>query len=374
MRFTVSITLLAAAAAVDAAAVQEAKRWCSNRGQACDTVKRVADAFAAALESASSVTAREENGSQAAFMAKRQVDELARSIAASHNDPRGYYSALKLAHNHAAEASPEKRAAEADAEADAQGWCTGFPGQPCWKLKREAEAEAQWCTGFPGQPCWKKRTAGPEAQWCTGFPGQPCWKEKREAGAEADAEADPQWCTGFPGFPGQPCWKKRDADAEHQWCLRFPGQPCWKRDANPEAEPEADPQWCLGFPGQPCWKREATPGAAEDQKRCVAEGGSCWIAKRAAEAVVQTIEAELAYRTKRSADPAMCLRYPGSPCWKRSAEADPQWCTGFPGQPCWKRDAAAAAAACNAPDGACTIAVRDLHAMHNAARAILDNN
>lgn len=137
MRFTIPITLLAAAAAVDAAAVQEAKRWCSNRGQACDTVKRVTDAFAAALESASGIAARDdENGSQAAYMAKRQVDELARSIAASHSDPRGYYGALKLAHNRAAE--PASSVDRREADADAQAWCAGFPGQPCWKVKRDA--------------------------------------------------------------------------------------------------------------------------------------------------------------------------------------------------------------------------------------------
>ncbi|KAK4116548.1 hypothetical protein N656DRAFT_745700 [Canariomyces notabilis] len=299
MRFSLPI-LLAAAAAADAAAVQDDKRWCSTRGQACDTVKRVADAFAEALDQASSVTARAELGSHAAFMAKRQLDELALAVAASHPMPREYYDGLKLHYNRQVEPSTvNKRAAEANAEAD---------------------AEAQ-------------------------------------------------------GFPGQPCWKKRDAEAEHKWCLRFPGQPCWKRSADPAAEPEADPAMCLRFPGGSCWKREATPEAAEDQKRCAEEGGACWIAKRAAEAIVNTIEGELAYRKKRDADPALCLRYPGSPCWKRSADADPQgWCMSFPGQPCWKRDAAAAAAACNAPDGACTRATRDLHAMHNAARAILDNN
>lgn len=53
MKYTVPLTLLVAAISVDAAAIsEESKRWCSTTGQACDTVKRAADAFADALSTA----------------------------------------------------------------------------------------------------------------------------------------------------------------------------------------------------------------------------------------------------------------------------------------------------------------------------------
>ncbi|KAL2015264.1 hypothetical protein VTK56DRAFT_5934 [Thermocarpiscus australiensis] len=287
MKYTLPITLLAAAASVDASAVAvltgEDKRWCNNRGQACDTVKRAADAFVEALKSTGPL-ARDETSSESAFMAKRQVDELAMAIAASQADPTAYYTSLSLGQHFTPADDKEKR--------DPQ-WCTRFPGQPCWKEKRD-----------------------PEAQWCTRFPGQPCWKEKREP--------DPQWCT------------------------RFPGQPCWKRDAAPEPAAYGN-----RYPGHAAWARAATPEAEEDHRRCVSEGQSCWKARRAAEAVVNTIEAEGAYRAKREADPQLCLRFPGQSCWKR--EASP-------------------AAACNSPDGVCTKATRDLHAMYNLARTILESN
>ncbi|KAK4465570.1 mat-specific pheromone precursor encoded by the mfm protein [Cladorrhinum samala] len=218
MKFSLPITLLAIAA-VDAAAVQEDKRFCNTEGQACHTVARAADAFTNAIK-ASTVTARD--NSPAAVIAQRQLDELALAIAASQADPIAFYTALSL-----------------------------------------------------------------------GAPLEYTSTEKREAA----------------------------------------------------------PQWCTRFPGQPCWKRSSSPQAAEEYKRCAQEGSSCWQAKRAAEAVINTIQ--------------------NSDFAKR--EAAPQWCTRFPGQPCWKRDASPEAA-CNAPNGACTKAARDAHAMYNVARYILDTS
>ncbi|KAK3990353.1 mat-specific pheromone precursor encoded by the mfm protein [Cladorrhinum sp. PSN332] len=122
-------------------------------------------------------------------------------------------------------------------------------------------------------------------------------------------------------------------------------------EQKPTEKREAAPQWCLRFVGQSCWKRDASPEAAEEQKRCTQKGSSCWQAKRAAEAVISAIDASGDNLAKR--------------------EAEPQWCLRFVGQSCWKRNAAPEAA-CNAPDGSCTKATRDIHAMYNAARHILD--
>ena len=48
-------------------------------------------------------------------------------------------------------------------------------------------------------------------RWCY-RPGQPCWKVKRTAEALAEAEAEPE-AAADPKY--------------HRWCYR-PGQPCWK--------------------------------------------------------------------------------------------------------------------------------------------------
>jgi hypothetical protein len=223
--------------------------------------------------------------------------------------------------------------AKADPAADPEPWCR-HPGQPCWKVKRAAEAftdsikgssalaarEADpdpWCR-HPGQPCWKgKRDAAPEpAPWCR-HPGQPCWKAKRSIEELGNIIAvvtdDPEGFYNALGLEESldddnstdaSEIKKREADP---WC-RHPGQPCWKEKRDVEAQDdELAKRWCR-HPGQPCWK-----------------------AKRAAEAVVSAIDSESA-TVKREADP---------------------WCR-HPGQPCWK-------------------AKRDLHAIQNVARSLIES-
>ncbi|KAK4132372.1 hypothetical protein BT67DRAFT_87382 [Trichocladium antarcticum] len=376
MKYTLPITLLAIAASADAAAVKEEdKRWCSLNGQACDTVRRAADAFANTIKSTSGIAARDESSSETAFIARRQIDELALAIAASQADPIAFYAGVNFGqHSAAGQAAGGEKTTKR--EAGPQGWCSRFPGQPCWKREADAvdaekrDAEAQgWCSRFPGQPCWKRdfhpaKRSG--TGWCAREAGQPCWARSvdQQEFTKRDAEAEAQgWCSRF---PGQPCWKREagadadadaDADAEAQgWCSRFPGQPCWKRDFSPAVR-AAEPQHCTRFVGSSCWKRDASPEATEDHKRCTGEGQSCWKAKRAAEAVVSAIETGNTLFANFD---------------KREAEAQ-GWCSRFPGQPCWKR-AAAAEADCNGPAGACTRATRDLHAMYNAARSILEAN
>ncbi|KAL2123065.1 hypothetical protein VTJ04DRAFT_3520 [Mycothermus thermophilus] len=356
MKFTLPITLLAGLATVNAAAVADHdKRYCEVEGGACHTVKRAAHAFWVAVRDNARIPARDEVSNELSYIASRQLNELALAIAASQDDPEGYYAAIATP----TEAdTPTKREAEAS-------WCTKFLGQPCWKreaspsktdkdLPTKREAEASWCTKFLGQPCWK-REAEPskteqdqptkreaEASWCTKFLGQPCWK--REAHPEAEAEAN-GWCARS---QGQPCWKrdpeaaptKTDRDqptkreAEPSWCTKFLGQPCWKRDALSTEKREADP-FCSRFTGSSCWKRDESATALEQVKRCTEVGQACWKAKRAAAAVINAIDSGNALKLKREVDA--------------------------------KREAS-----CSGPNGICTKATRDLHAMYNAARTIIE--
>jgi hypothetical protein len=97
-------------------------------------------------------------------------------------------------------------------------------GEPCWKAKREAVAEAAPEAGN-GPSLSEKLEAGAEAH----RHGQLHWKEKREAEAEAHRR-------------GQPHWKeRREAEAEPQ----RHGQPHWKekRDASAEAQRHGRPHW-----------------------------------------------------------------------------------------------------------------------------------
>ncbi|KAG7292710.1 hypothetical protein NEMBOFW57_002748 [Staphylotrichum longicolle] len=135
--------------------------------------------------------------------------------------------------------------------------------------------------------------------------------------------------------------QKREADPG---CSSFIGMPCWKRSAEPEAEPD---RFCTRFTGSSCWKRDGSAAAADEAKRCVEEGGACWQAKRAAAAVINTIDQGNALKMARDADPGWCDQFIGMPCWKRSET-------------------------CNGPAGVCTKATRDLHAMYNAARSIIE--
>ncbi|SPQ18545.1 7f567966-09a5-4e14-a214-a23bad27a89a [Thermothielavioides terrestris] len=312
MKFTLPLTLLAVLASVDAAPAQEEdKRWCSTEGQPCDTVKRAADAFTNALRESASLAARDESSSETAHIARSQINELALAIAASQADPLAFYRALHFTAPTAttAEQPTEKR--------EAEPWCTFFLGQPCWKNKRSepAAAEAQAVS---------KREANPQHGWCTFFLGQPCWKRSEAAAAEEQAVS------------------KREAEPQHGWCTFFLGQPCWKRDAPAEDKRMADPM-CSRFVGESCYKRDGSAAAAEERKRCESEGNACWTAKRAANAVINTIDAANHQRARRMA-------------------TDPQF----------SRRAAEASFACHSPDGACNKATRDLHAMYNAARSIIE--
>jgi hypothetical protein len=395
MKFTLPITLLAVAVSVDAAAVgDQDKRYCSADGQACDTVRRAAEAFRGTIELNTNLVTRDETPSELSYIARRQLHELALAIAASHDDPAAFYASLGF--------TPAPTGTDVDGpskrEAD-PAWCTQFIGMPCWKREgtptdieqpTKREADPGWCTQFIGMPCWKRDATPTEQEqpskreahpgWCTQFIGMPCWKrdndkpdlEAREpladgctqalgqpcwardttpavhAKRDAEAEADPGWCRQFIGMP---CWKR---DAEPGWCRQFIGMPCWKRSEGSESEiskrdAEAEPdRYCTRFTGSSCWKRDGSAVAADEVKRCTSEGQACWKVKRAAAAVINAIDQGNAIKMAR--------------------DADPGWCRQFIGMPCWKR-----AATCNSPAGICTKATRDLHAMYNAARTIIES-
>ncbi|KAK1781197.1 clock-controlled pheromone CCG-4 [Copromyces sp. CBS 386.78] len=274
--------------------------------------------------------------------------------------------------------------AQPNAEAEAQ-WCQ-IHGQPCWKVKRVAEAFSTAIQGMGGLPPRDEsghlpaQVAKRQVDELAGiialtqndvnayyeslglhekFAPSTEEEKKEEKVAKREAEAEAQWCR----IHGQSCWKKREAEA--QWC-RIHGQSCWKRDALPEAEP----QWCR-IHGQSCWKkRDAAPEAAPEANPQWCQkihGQSCWKAKRAAEAVMTAIQSA-------EAESALLLRDTTFSPVDRVGKREPScWLVRLPGSStasCWKRDASPEAA-CNAPDGACTKATRDLHAMYNVARAIL---
>jgi hypothetical protein len=239
---------------------------------------------------------------------------------------------------------------EADALADSS-FCL-FPGQSCLVTKREADAsplaQCNWCT-CEGQSCWKAKReadASAEAQgnYCN-FPGQSCWKVTRAAEAFADAL-----------HASGPAVTSREADFSN-----MPGGAAFvaKRQLNSLAQlvsaSQAKPRDFYNnlnlarnfFPDQPShgmMKRD--PAAAENDKRhCASEGQTCWKVQRAAEALV------------------------GSLGTIQNEVRD----VAFETQGIFSREHADIEARCNAPEGLCTQAKRDLHAMRDLAKMIAES-
>ncbi|EOO02638.1 putative pheromone precursor protein 1 protein [Phaeoacremonium minimum UCRPA7] len=234
--------------------------------------------------------------------------------------------------NAAAIASP-------DAEANPDPWCTKH-GQSCWK-KREAEASPEaWCTKH-GQSCWKvKRVAEAFANAITSSGGV---VESREA--------------SFSNMPGNAAYNaKRAIDELAGVVAATRSEPeTFYNDLNlfEEFSPDAEPEETE--------KRDViTP--ENDKRWCTKHGQSCWKAKRAAEAIVNTIDSFA--KEARDVDFEPVAR------GKREAGPEP-WCTKH-GQSCWKREASSVEARCNELNGACSVAKRDLHAMYAAARSVLE--
>ncbi|OAQ71329.1 clock-controlled pheromone ccg-4 precursor [Pochonia chlamydosporia 170] len=279
-------------------------------------------------------------------------------------------------------------------------WCWR-PGEPCFKVKRVADAFAEAIKTSGGL---KERE--PEAEY-SNSPGGAAHIAKRLVNELAHLSAltarEPDQYYRDLGMESQferdePHNEKRDADADaapEPWCWR-PGQSCWKRDPSNDPVPVKDKRWCHR-PGQSCWKAkraaEAVVRAVEDDSHddggdagsgnegghfpdiCNGPGILCWKKRSAAPNPDAEPEAE------PEAEP-WCWR-PGQPCWKRSASPDPApkpepWCWR-PGQSCWKAKREAepkpdpeAEPWCWRPGQPCWKAKRDLQALHVAARNILN--
>ncbi|KAF3762650.1 hypothetical protein M406DRAFT_333020 [Cryphonectria parasitica EP155] len=397
----------------EAAPVAEADPWCLFHGEGC--WKREAEPEAVADPEAWCLFHGE-----GCWKEKREAAPVPAPAADPEADPWCLF--------HGEGCWKEKREAAPAPEADPEAWCL-FHGEGCWKVKRAVYAFANAIRGAAGIP--ESRSAeisnmrggaaynakravqdiatmmagrtseppeflkqlfilehfGPDANITAFGPpptdadAAPISTDDDSTTTKRDADAEP-WCL----FHGEGCWKREEtalqardeaSDATRRWCL-FHGEGCWKRDAAP---------WCL-FHGEGCWKRseeagssaatslatrDASPAAAAfcpfegsstcyaskrdfaaaDKRACNQPGEACDVARRAAEAIVTEIE---------SWAPA-----------KRSAEdVEARWCL-FHGEGCWKRDGMDdVVARCNADDGACSQARRDLGAMHTAARNLLD--
>lgn len=212
--------------------------------------------------------------------------------------------------------------------AEASPWCWR-PGQPCWKVKRVAEAFSE---SIKSSGALKERT--PEADY-SNSPGGAAYKIKRSLNELAHVASL---------TAREPAEYYRDLGLETRFAA---DEGLDKRDTAAEDKR----QWC-GGPGEPCWK---------DKRWCNAPGQPCWKAKRAAEAVINEIR-DISKRDEGGDAPsphhfpAVC-NGPNILCLKTkreaSPEASPQWCWA-PGQQCWK-------------------AKRDLHALDLAARNVVES-
>ncbi|KAK1757934.1 pheromone precursor ppg-1-like protein [Echria macrotheca] len=191
----ISIALVAIASSVQGAATpvhQDDKRTCWVRGQSCWKVKRATEAFTDAIKTSGGLTTPSDPDSEAAVVAKSQIDALALAIAAGQDDPDAFYAGLGLENEFHPAVNMSKRS------------CTRR-GQACWKRDLQADPEAAQVD---------KRSCG--------ISGQSCWKTKRAAEAvvktidAADEESD------------------ANVDVSKRSCTRR-GQACWKRDVSAEA-------------------------------------------------------------------------------------------------------------------------------------------
>ncbi|KAH7134079.1 hypothetical protein EDB81DRAFT_90582 [Dactylonectria macrodidyma] len=223
----------------------EDKRWCMRPGQSCWKAKRAAEAFAEAIGTSGGLQARDAAADLsnlrggAAFTAKRAVNELANTAAATEDDPFAYYFGLGLDKEFHADSDDKGKR-----DALPAPWCMR-PGQSCWKNKRDANPEAD------------AEAVAEDKRWCM-RPGQSCWKAKRAAEAVLEAVgSDDEDLDDKPFDPAY--FAKRDAQP---WCMR-PGQSCWKRDASPEP-------WCMR-PGQSCWKAKRDVTAMRTVARSIVD-------------------------------------------------------------------------------------------------------
>ncbi|TKW50855.1 Clock-controlled pheromone ccg-4 [Colletotrichum tanaceti] len=260
---------------------------------------------------------------------------------------------------------------EAEAEAGAgvrtgrwnTRWCRTV-GQPCWKVKRAADAFSAAITA--ADIVVDKRS--PEAL-ASHSEGGEAYMAKRYlsdlAGAVASSQPDPLSYYGGLGL-GQRFAddtaegvEKREAEAEAgvrtgrwntRWC-RTVGQPCWKAKKRSADEDEQVTE---------------ADSMADDRRWCSQPGAPCSVAKRAAEALLEAVEGPVdGLVAKREAEAApwntRWCRTVGQPCWKEKTKRE-AFCTN-PDEPCWEQET----------DPEAWKAQRDLDAMVVAARAVIEN-
>lgn len=252
-----------------------------------------------------------------------------------------------------------KAVAEAAADPYAAPRVNNFckhPGEPCSKVKRDAEAIVEsrvnnFCK-HPGEPCSRVRRSAeafaeamaepdpaPRVNNFCKHPGEPCSKAKREAEAVAEARVN-----NFCKHPGEPCSKKRSSNISDEEVYNTaraacfaPGQQCAKakraidtladaiasaqvdseladtvlkaRDAIAEPAPEAIAE-AIAEPF----------AAAKIDNFCQRPGEPCSKAKRAAEAVASVAS----FHGWKPRYNNFC-KHPGEPCsrkQRRAVEAD----------------------------------------------------
>nr|AAC39328.1 mating type 1 pheromone precursor [Cryphonectria parasitica] len=340
----------------EAAPVAEADPWCLFHGEGC--WKREAEPEAVADPEAWCLFHGE-----GCWKEKREAAPVPAPAADPEADPWCLF--------HGEGCWKEKREAAPAPEADPEAWCL-FHGEGCWKVKRAVYAFANAIRGAAGIPESRsaeisnmrggaaynaKRAVQDIATMMAGRTSEPPEFLKQlfileHFGPDANITAFGPPPTDADAAPistdDDSTTTKRDADAE-PWCL-FHGEGCWKRSeeagssaatslATRDASPAAA-AFCP-FEGSSTCYASKRDFAAADKRACNQPGEACYVARCAAEAIVTEIA---------SWAPA-----------KRSAEAvAARWCL-FHGEGCWKRDAMDdVVARCNADDGACSQARRDL--------------
>ncbi|OBR04629.1 Clock-controlled pheromone ccg-4 [Colletotrichum higginsianum IMI 349063] len=242
---------------------------------------------------------------------------------------------------------------EAEAQRWVFRWCRSV-GQPCWKVKRAADAFTAAITA--ADVVVDKRS--PEALVSHSEGGE-AYMAKRYlndlAGAVASSQPDP-----LRYYDGLGLGLRFADDA---------AEGLGKREAEEEAQ-RWDTHWCRTV-GQPCWKaknRSADGGEqvteadlrAEDKRWCSQPGAPCSVAKRAAEALIEAVESPVdgLVVVKPEAE-AEAQRWDTR--WKEKTKRE-ALCTK-PDEPCWKQE--------TNPEA--WKAQRHLDAMVVAARAVIEN-
>ncbi|KAF4953468.1 hypothetical protein FSARC_12358 [Fusarium sarcochroum] len=172
-------------------------------------------------------------------------------------------------------------------------WCT-WVGQSCWKAKRDV-----------GEV---KRDAAPEPEpWCM-WVGQSCWKVKRDAGEALSSALHTTRSIDIPSVNPRSISDAAQINAAHQakrsvvelanmvaLSARGSSEEYFKSLNLEEHFPDyTSGGHAKGEEKTLQSKREATPGKPRqcyEMRWCMCVGQSCWKAKRAAEAVLATIDA-----------------------------------------------------------------------------------